>query len=489
MLLQEITEMNKIITSISTAALLILFSSHVSAESDIKSYFDSDKINLPSVLPAVIYSSSDEEGNQEDGEILSYCIIPDEIKKIQSDILNTCLEDFIFEHEAFINYAGIQTDIRFDGGSWLSSTGNWNLLEYGEYDNPNDSPFRCHSEYQIEQLESVAVINHCWLGQYDTENSSESFFSPYIKTSEDEYGFTYNNFDFNNHSIELRFRYFITYYYDNYEGNYDTENDGNIIFSDWTPEYTLNPSVKISKINFPDYPEISDFSFIEFDTENYIAQYKINIPDSLYSGMIYYFSEGISNPYSEEVQIKVGDGEWEDAFCPDSCSIFSGYKYAECTAEPDEGSIISIRVRFTGWNGEYSSWSNILNTNVKSTDEYIAQNPDSSDGKLSSEKIIEGDFFKKSDTNNTPDTNIAPNEKNAMSENSRDIETNKNDTVSNKFIQTESETNNTETSSNAISSSIIITLVLLILLSAFILVLMIIKKKKFRKSSENQKHK
>lgn len=375
------------------AALSLLLSPAVHAdEADLKNTFiKSGKLTLPDVPPYILYKDQFEDGTLIDGETHIYYQLPAEILSIRKETENTSEDEFMFTYDTILNSCGIQVDVRFDDGNWLSDTGNWNVLDYGEYDNFADQVYMIYDQFSVSEPALVRSFDQSWLSFFNKDEQEDMFYTPYIKEETDEYDQSYFVYNLDEHAVKLRLRYYLTYFINNYDGEYDTEYDGNIIFSDWTQEFSLadhhlNTNYSHSRI---ESPEISDFSFIKCENDNNIVQFYIRIPKTVREDMMYQASEFIADPYYIETQVRTDGGDWEYIYPDDSYYVTDSYQTAEYTGEVESGSIISLRTRLVRWDGEYSEWSDITSSRSETADEYIEKHSDTAaPGALTYDKII-----------------------------------------------------------------------------------------------------
>jgi hypothetical protein len=255
----------------------------------------------------------------------------------------------------------IQTDGRVDGGSW-QYTSDWDDPEFWRLEGIGDYVFGTVRDfYGDSQLVSFDLSD---VGAWHTDNGNNNgFLNPILTPFTDGDGDTAFRYDLANHSLGVRCRIMLKYV---------AEPDGPIqtIITPWSPETVIGKGGNQKALTEPtgiEAPTLSDFQLkVTKDPsglEGASAEFFIDIPDSVYDGLMYCEAEaGMFEPYNIETQIRVNGGSWVDFYIGNSDWIFDGLR----SGSPDtdypftKDSQVEIRARIVNNLGQQSPWSNIV---------------------------------------------------------------------------------------------------------------------------------
>ncbi|MBP5167571.1 MAG: S-layer homology domain-containing protein [Oscillospiraceae bacterium] len=258
----------------------------------------------------------------------------------------------------------IQTDCRVDGGPW-QYTSAWDdpkFLPDNQENMPHYLVFCAMNPLNKDLAKAYDEFTLSWLTYI--ENGDTGFLDPGLTSEEDEYGKLCYHFDLANHNFAFRCRMMLAY-------QEESGDEWQAVCSDWSPETSIGKNGTQKKLAAPTSiaaPKLENFRFeVDEDDETGYqftgADYYLNIPDSVYDGILYCCAqEGMYDPYRIDAQMRVNGGEWKSVYTGNETWIFS----SERGAAPDTGVLtendsVEIRARLVCEElGLVSDWSNVI---------------------------------------------------------------------------------------------------------------------------------
>ncbi len=219
----------------------------------------------------------------------------------------------------------------------------------------------------------------------DPENNNYSNMEDAIIRRDVPYGdyvFTNHYFDYENHSLYVRCRYYMEW--QTYDG--ETIGEKQSMVSEWSDVAVFGKNgTAITPEEPTGYaaPIIADLSYVqpgERDELGYLT-YMLTTPASVWNAAIYYEMTGDGNFDNLETQISVDGSDWQPYSTANDWADW-GLTEGIRTAHGEEPRIeadshIKLRIRYTGSHG-VSEWSNVLELNDGGTQKV----PEDTTGKL-----------------------------------------------------------------------------------------------------------
>jgi len=362
--------MKKIISFILTASVCTAFvpsgSLNVSAsENDFKArFFPNGTISAPPRAPYLVYTDRDDDSQGITAETEMFYELSSDLLNMNFEVAVLGESGFLDEYGVELNGEGIQIDVKFDDGPWLSQSYSADYFDYGYNLDPYGNIFLLRDDFPCSNLERIHYLDQGWLEYYDEEDETAAFLKPYVRVLQDENEIPYIQFDTDSHRVSMRYRYFVTYFPDGYSSY--TTSEGNVIFSDWSPESSFGAGGYQNGIGEPSgisAPDISDFTFVQNQYEFYDVKYRLSVPEDVINGIRYYYinDDFTSDVYEIETQIRINGGEWVDVMTEDSMFVNSGVRTAEYSAGPvPDNSTAEVHARIVDIFGNESGWSKSL---------------------------------------------------------------------------------------------------------------------------------
>ena len=246
-------------------------------------------------------------------------------------------------------YIQMQYDVNVDGRGW-QYTSAWDE-EWGYTGSYS-------AGYDQNYLRDDLISDFTLANSYHEE--TRVLYGDMIYLShQDEYGDDVWRFDFENHSIQVRCRYYMEYYC----------NDEQIIRTgEWSDVAVIG---KGSTQRIPVKPEsyaapiISEMKIVPPEKTGQEAHvyFELDTPDSIWNAEIHYIMNDERGIDELDAQISVNGGDWQDVYVSNShWPLYEGDRVTSTTAAITEESDIKLRVRYGGPLG-YSAWSNVLEVN------------------------------------------------------------------------------------------------------------------------------
>lgn len=366
--------MKKIAAALSAWLMLSsLCMMQVSAEANendfISAFFPAGTITAPPAAPYLSYTDTLPDDTQMCGQLNFFYDVTDDLNNFCNAVILEGEEMFSSHYGVeIINGVRIQIDAKIDEGAWLSKKGDWDKLDYGKKRNPINSNFKLNDCFWLDDTTKMHCFTQCYPAYLSEESEGLDFLEPCLVTAPDG-----NNIllDMANHTFTYRYRYFITYKINGYTGKYTTD-DGNVLFSEWSPEASIGKNGTVSALSKPetvDAPVLSKYQFVEnFDTGSFDVQYFMTIPRNIYEAQKYFIAmENNFDPYMIETQIRVNGGEWQSVYPESPSWLKGGWRMAGYYGEDlNADSKVEFRARLVcnALNGKASAWSNVIGTDI-----------------------------------------------------------------------------------------------------------------------------
>lgn len=248
-------------------------------------------------------------------------------------------------------YIQMQYDVNIDGRGW-QYTPEWDE-EWG-YSGSYAAGY--DQNYLHDDLVSEFTLAHLSHEETRTLYGDMAYLSHH-----DEYGGDVWRFDFENHAVQVRCRYYMMYYC----------NDEQIIRTgEWSDIAVIG---KGSTQRIPAEPTgyaapiISEMKIVPPEKTGQEAHvyFELDTPDSVWDAQIYYEMHDEWGLDELQAQISVNSGAWQNVYVANShWPLYEGDRVTSTTEAITEESDIKLRVRYNGPLG-YSDWSNVLEVNSK----------------------------------------------------------------------------------------------------------------------------
>lgn len=354
-------------------------SASADASSFVDTFFPSGKIPTPSAAPYLTYVNTMADGTAIGGQLNFYYDVPTEITAVFDEFERLGEDDFYTQYQIELNDGcHIQMDMKIDDGAWLSSTGDWDNLDYGEKIDTETECFKVDDVFWLDDCSRMHSVMQAYLAYYETEKEKYPFSEPCV--TKDTAGFC--QYDLENHTFTYRYRCYLPYSYMDFDGVGVSEQK-KAIFSDWSPEASIGQAENLPILQKPDSieaPTLSEFEVLIDNTGYCNAKYYMDIPQSVYDGQKYYLAcENVFDPYLIETQIRVDDGEWTDAYGENAAWLNGGYRTTVYAADsplaPESNVEFRARIVCNTADGMASEWSNVVSCiHSETTDAQLAAN-------------------------------------------------------------------------------------------------------------------
>ncbi|MBE6031410.1 MAG: hypothetical protein E7225_07450, partial [Clostridiales bacterium] len=244
----------------------------------------------------------------------------------------------------------MQYDVNVDSRGWQYTT-EWDELDgyTGAYDVGYDQ------QYLHEDL-----VSDFTLADLYHEAARELYGDMAYISHQDEYGDDVWRFDYADHSIQVRCRYFMEYYKDDELMVRTGEwSDIAVIGKGSTQRVPTQPTSYAA-------PVISNMRVVPpegYQSEAHVY-FELDTPDSVWDAEIYYAMHDEWCLDELDAQINVNGGGWEPVYVANShWPLYEGDRESASTKAITEESHVQLRVRYGGALG-YSDWSNVLEVNA-----------------------------------------------------------------------------------------------------------------------------
>ncbi len=350
--------------SIFLALLFVLSLCSLNAFASSAEETDISMIELPkpSAPKYMMFDAADRTAN-EGSDMLEVIAMFDE------DILELSVA-YDTDSEAFLEKYGLYTfDLYVQLDSSLDGTDAWNYTEewdsyYGATGTGNAAA--CCG-IRSDMFECVALFDLYTKITY--EENYEDLGEALIRKDvpDGDYTFTNYYFDYENHNLSVRMRYYM--YWETYDG--ETIGEGQSKVSEWSDVVVFGKDGNYVTPEEPtgyEAPYISDLKYVAPAGESEIGSlsYMQDTSEQVWMAGIYYKMTENGSFDGLETQISVNGGDWVEYTTVDSWGnwcLYNGERTAYCE-EPriEADSNINLRVRFSGTHGP-SEWSNVLELN------------------------------------------------------------------------------------------------------------------------------
>ncbi len=207
--------------------------------------------------------------------------------------------------------------------------------------------------------------------QENYQNMSEAII--HREVPDGEYSFQNYYFDHENHSLNIRCRYYMEW--ETYDG--ETIGERQSKFSEWSDIAVFGKdSTAITPEEPTGYeaPVIADLTYVQPAEGSELGSltYMLTTPESVWNAAIYYTMTDNGNFDGLETEISLDGGDWQPYQTINSWSnggLSAGIRTAYYE-EPriEENSNVKLRIRYIGTHGP-SEWSNVLEINDGGTQE------------------------------------------------------------------------------------------------------------------------
>lgn len=355
---------------LAAAALMLctvpIFPASASGEDEafLKEYFPAGSISAPTEAPYVHYTDQYSDGTYFNGVTEFYYDIPEELSKLGDACLEMGTDAFAETYKVNFGFQRhIQIDVKVDDDIWISECGNWDILDYGGIDPQN---YACSFTGDADVTDLAKVQS---FGQGNLYYERPEFLNEALLFRTNSNGETVTDFNLTEHTISYRYRYYLSYTLITEEEVKYPTTEGYVIFGGWSPVTSIGKDGTQQPLEKPaqtDAPVLSEFTLHAGENEFNDAEYRIDIPQSVYDANKYFLvMEDGFEPFMLETQMKVGDGEWTDCYTANATWLTSGYRSVsyEGSDALQEGSEVALRVRLVCDDAALTTdWSNIIGT-------------------------------------------------------------------------------------------------------------------------------
>ncbi len=273
----------------------------------------------------------------------------------------------------------LQIDCKVDDGDWHYMP-EWDKGEYPQENQPYDLALR-QTVSVSDSVKTYDVGGYLIDPWYAQTEEDAGYLAPVILKEELEEETNYY-LDFENHSLTLRARYFLTVRNNDLSDEDRDANDGSYdsyVLSDWSEEITIGKNgtqVPLEKPESIEAPTIKDLSFLSaesYEDDHVIGSWKVWVDFPQQNGdakKYYVIEEDGFEPLNAVIEYRVkSDGAWGDwcySYWGNSTWLDSGWKEFS-TDGAGQNDMIEFRVKVENnmEEGKDSPYSNSLFCNVE----------------------------------------------------------------------------------------------------------------------------
>ncbi len=300
---------------------------------------------------------------------------------------DTDSDAFLAKYGLYTFEIGVQFDSSLDGTNAWNHTEEWDSY----YGGPGTENAAAYCSIRSDMFENITLFD--LYAKISYEDNFGDIEDAIIRRDVPDGDNTFTNyyFDYENHSLSVRMRYYM--YWETYDG--ETIGDGQSKVSEWSDIAVFGKDGNHVTPDEPtgyEAPIISDLKYVPPTGESEIGSltYIQSTPEQVWNAGIYYEMTGNGDFESLETQISLDGGDWVEYTTVDAWGdwcLLNGARtayYEEPRIEAD--SHIKLRVRFIGTHGQ-SEWSNVLELNGGGTQEV----PDGTGGNPDNKPAVEKD--------------------------------------------------------------------------------------------------
>ena len=287
-----------------------------------------------------------------DDSIVMYSVFDDSLVALTTEYdvdSEVFYKKYGIENEGYYQFGlYMQYDVNIDGKGW-QYTSDWDELDgytgsyYAGYDS-NSVRTNKVSKFTFANLNDDRTVEFYGDAVYSETNGNDQVY----------------RFDMQNHSIQIRCRYFLQY-----------RHNDEFIFrsSEWSDVAVLGKgSTQVVPVQPTSYeaPIISELKVVPPEAAGHEAYvyFELDTPNSVWDADMYYAMNGESGMDELDAEISVNNSEWKDLYVSNShWPLYEGSRQTSSTEMLTSESFVQLRVRYGGPLG-YSDWSNVLSVNA-----------------------------------------------------------------------------------------------------------------------------
>ena len=287
-----------------------------------------------------------------DDSIVMYSVFDDSLVALTTEYdvdSEVFYKKYGIENEGYYQFGlYMQYDVNIDGKGW-QYTSDWDELDgytgsyYAGY-NSNSVRTNKVSKFTFANLNDDRTVEFYGDAVYSETNGNDQVY----------------RFDMQNHSIQIRCRYFLQY-----------RHNDEFIFrsSEWSDVAVLGKgSTQVVPVQPTSYeaPIISELKVVPPEAAGHEAYvyFELDTPNSVWDADMYYAMNGESGMDELDAEISVNNSEWKDLYVSNShWPLYEGSRQTSSTEMLTSESFVQLRVRYGGSLG-YSDWSNVLSVNA-----------------------------------------------------------------------------------------------------------------------------
>ena len=287
-----------------------------------------------------------------DDSIVMYSVFDDSLVALTTEYdvdSEVFYKKYGIENEGYYQFGlYMQYDVNIDGKGW-QYTSDWDELDgytgsyYAGY-NSNSVRTNKVSKFTFANLNDDRTVEFYGDAVYSETNGNDQVY----------------RFDMQNHSIQIRCRYFLQY-----------RHNDEFIFrsSEWSDVAVLGKgSTQVVPVQPTSYeaPIISELKVVPPEAAGHEAYvyFELDTPNSVWDADMYYAMNGESGMDELDAEISVNNSEWKDLYVSNShWPLYEGSRQTSSTEMLTSESFVQLRVRYGGPLG-YSDWSNVLSVNA-----------------------------------------------------------------------------------------------------------------------------
>ncbi len=277
------------------------------------------------------------------------------------------------DSDAFYKKYGLYSfDLYMQFDTSLDGVDNWNYTPEWDtyYGAPDPDEATATQAVRSELFEKVTIFD-----LYSYPDSYGKISNAVIRRDVPDREYTFNNFyfDYENHSLSVRCRYYMSW--EPYDG--ETIGDKQSKVGEWSDVAVFG---KNGNNIMPEEPEnleapvISDLKYIQPGESQELGYFTYiqSTPEQVWNAGIYYEMTGTGEFEGLETEISVDDGDWQPYTTVNSWGdwcLWNGERvvsFEEPKIAADSNA--KLRVRFLGTHGP-SEWSNVIDLNGGGTQE------------------------------------------------------------------------------------------------------------------------
>ncbi len=354
--------MRKLLTLCLLAALVLSFGTAQVMGTEETPDISQFALPKPAMPQYMIFDAADRTAVEGSDSLAILAVFNKSVIDVASEY-DTDSDAFLAKYGLYAFEIGVQLDSSLDGTDAWNHTEEWDSY----YGGPGTENAAAYCSIRSDMVESITLFDLYAKKSYEDNFGDIEDAIIRRDVPDGDYILTNYYFDYENHSLSVRMRYYM--YWETYDG--ETIGDGQSMVSEWSDIAVFGKDGNYVTPGEPtgyEAPVISDLKYVlptgqsELGSLTYIQ----STPEQVWNAGIYYEMTGNGDFEGLETQISLDGGNWVEYTTVDAWGdwcLYNGERTA-CYEEPriEADSNVKIRVRFLGTHGP-SEWSNVLEIN------------------------------------------------------------------------------------------------------------------------------